>query len=109
MKVTTKSIKGFTMVKPNTQQASRIKWFFKHSNYGDIYDAYKSPSHAKVVACMYCDTLAKGYNAYVKKIVSKNCDVFNYQFAFYRKDRKTGEVKHYIAHITKEHNYLLED
>lgn len=108
MKTTTKSIKGFTLVKPTTKQANSIKWYFRNVNKGGIYDCYVSPSYAKVRAFNRCIELAKAYNAYTYKITGANCSTFTFQFAFYRKDKKTGEIKHYIAHITKDNDYLVE-
>ena len=108
MKTTTKSIKGFTLVKPTTKQANSIKWYFENVNKGDIYDCYVSPSYAKVRAFNRCVELAKAYNAYTYKITGANSCVFTFQFAFYRKNTRTGEIKHYIAHITRDYNYLVE-
>lgn len=109
MKTTTKSIKGFTVVKPNTNKAKTILYFYRYCNKGtSIFEAYQRPSHAKVVAKMYCDELATKYNATERKIVAANSMIFTYCFTFYKKNKRTGEIKHYIAYITKNHNYLLE-
>lgn len=108
MKTTTKSIKGFTLVKPNTKTAKGFLWTFRNRNLGGIYDAYGKPSYAKVRAYNYCVELAKAYNAYTYKITGANSCVFSFQFAFYHKNKKTGELKHYIAHITRDNAYLVE-
>lgn len=109
MKTTTKSIKGFTLVKPTSQQGKHIQYVFDNRYEGsDIYDVYGKPSYAKVRAFNYCVELAKAYNAYTYKITGANTCTFTFQFAFYRKNTRTGEVKRYIAHITRDYNYLVE-
>ena len=107
MKTTTKSLKYFTLVKPNTKRGNTIRWYFEHVNKGGIYDAYVKPSYAKVRAYDDCMAMVREYNGFGEKITGYNSCTFSFQFTFYHKDRKTGDVTQYIAHITKDNNYLL--
>ena len=107
MAITTKSIKGFTLVKPNTKRGNTIRWYFDHVNKGGLYDCYVRPSYAKVRAYDNCMTMVREYKGFGEKITGYNSCTFSFHFTFRRKDKKTGDVTTYIAHITKEHNYLL--
>lgn len=107
MVTTTKSLKRFTIVKPNTKRANTIRWYFNNVNKGGIYDAYSKPSYAKVRAYNNCMAMVREYKGFAEKITGYNSCTFTFQFTFYHKDRKTKDVTQYIAHITKDHNYLL--
>lgn len=107
MKTTSKSLRQFTIVNPKTKRAKSIRWYFEHVNKGGIYDAYVKPSYAKVRAYDDCMAMVREYKGFAEKITGYNSCTFSFQFTFYHEDRKTGDVTQYIAHITKDHNYLL--
>lgn len=48
----------------------------------DIYDAYKTPSRAKVAAFKNCEADREYHNGYDQKIVSASCHFFSYAFKY---------------------------
>lgn len=88
------------MITTNKKQVKEKYNDYKKSNNYNLYDIYKTHSHAKARAFAYCRQLCNAYNGECLKIVSHNQNIFTCGFVY---TNDNGEK--YFVYITKTNDY----
>lgn len=85
-----------------------LRWAYSPNNWKactDIYDAYRSPSRAKVNAFNYCKRLCEEVNGFDFRIISYGVQTFSVGFRYFGKN--TGAAC--FAYITRDYDsYCFE-
>ena len=93
-----------TTIKKGTKNYDAFIWEYNRCNNGDIYDAYKSPSPAKVRSYKDIENRAKDTNGYNHdlKVTGKSSNFYSTMYTF------TENGKKYLVKDTYANTYILE-
>ena len=91
----------FEVVKPYTKKAENLDWSRKRAGYTSVYEAYKTPSPAKVEIDKWWQRFCNEIDGTDYRIPSRNTNQFSVSFIA----MVDGETR--IFYITKAHNYII--